>query len=219
MVTGGDNQLGRVLILNGGSSAGKTTLGRSLQSALSDTWLLLGLDLLIWTLPPRMINHANGLSVHEGVIVRGDLFMSLYAGFQSAVATLARSGVNVLLDDLTLDGTVDQQRWSEVLQGLDVLWVGVRCAPAIAAEREARRQSRLPGIACHQAESVHVGVRYDVEVDTGVLNLRESMSLITESMGRRWSIPVPVLTNRPSTLPPTSAWSPGEPISPAPWER
>ena len=219
MVTGGDNQLGRVLILNGGSSAGKTTLGRGLQSALSDTWLLLGLDLLIWTLPPRLINHANGLSVHEGVIVRGDLFMSLYAGFQSAVATLARSGVNVLLDDLTLDGTVDQQRWSEVLQGLDVLWVGVRCAPAIAAEREARRQSRLPGIACHQAESVHVGVRYDVEVDTGVLNLRESMSLITESMGRRWSIPVPVLTNRPSTLPPTSAWSPGEPISPAPWER
>jgi chloramphenicol 3-O phosphotransferase len=219
MVTGGDNQLGRVLILNGGSSAGKTTLGRSLQSALLDTWLLLGLDLLIWTLPPRMINHANGLSVHEGVIVRGDLFMSLYAGFQSAVATLARSGVNVLLDDLTLDGTVDQQRWSEVLQGLDVLWVGVRCAPAIAAEREARRQSRLPGIACHQAESVHVGVRYDVEVNTGVLNLRESMSLITESMGRRWSIAVPVLTNRPSTLRPTSAWSPGEPISPAPWER
>src|ERR1700733_12551308 len=219
MVTGGDNQLGRVLILNGGSSAGKTTLGRSLQSALSDTWLLLGLDLLIWTLPPRMINHANGLSVHEGVIVRGDLFMSLYAGFQSAVATLARSGVNVLLDDLTLDGTADQQRWSEVLQGLDVLWVGVRCAPAIAAEREARRQSRLPGIACHQAESVHVGVRYDVEVDTGVLSLRESMSLITESMGRRWSIPVPVLTNRPSTLPPTSAWSPGEPIRPAPWDR
>jgi chloramphenicol 3-O-phosphotransferase len=75
MVTGGDNQPGRVVILNGGSSAGKTTLGRSLQSALPDTWLLLGIDLLIWTLPPRMINDADGLSVHEGVIVRGDLFM------------------------------------------------------------------------------------------------------------------------------------------------
>ncbi|MGP0111192.1 MAG: chloramphenicol phosphotransferase CPT family protein [Acidimicrobiales bacterium] len=219
MVTGGDSHPGRVMILNGGSSAGKTTLGRGLQSALSDTWLLLGIDLLIWTLPPRMVNDAKGLTVHEGVIVRGDLFMSLYAGFQSAVATLARSGVNVLLDDLTLDGIADQQRWSDALQGLDVLWVGVRCAPPIAAERESRRQSRLPGIARHQAESVHVGVRYDVEVDTGVLDLRESMSLIAESMGRRWSIPVPVLSNHPSTLPPTSAWSPGDPITAAPWER
>jgi chloramphenicol 3-O phosphotransferase len=207
------------VVLNGGSSAGKTTLGRSLQSALSDTWLLLGIDLLIWMLPPRMINDAKGLTVHEGVIVRGDLFMSLYAGFQSAVATLARSGVNVLLDDLTLDGTADQQRWSDALEGLDVLWVGVRCAPPIAAERESRRQSRLPGIARHQAESVHVGVRYDVEVDTGVLGLHESMSLIAQSMGRRWSIPVPVLSNQASTLPPTSAWSPGQPFSPAPWEH
>lgn len=219
MVTGGDNQPGRVVILNGGSSAGKTTLGRSLQSALSDTWLLLGIDLLIWMLPPRMINDADGLSVHEGVIVRGGLFMSLYAGFRTAVAALARSGVNVLLDDLTLDGTADQHRWSDALQGLEVLWVGVRCDPAIAAEREARRQSRLPGIARHQADSVHIGVHYDVEVDTGVLGLRESMSRIAESMGQRWSIPVPVLSNRPSRLPLTSAWSPGEPVSPAPWER
>ena len=124
------------MILNGGSSAGKTTLGRSLQSALSDTWLLLGIDLLIWMLPPRMINDADGLSVHEGVIVHGGLFMSLYAGFRTAVAALARSGVNVLLDDLTLDGTADQHRWSDALQGLEVLWVGVRCDPAIAAERE-----------------------------------------------------------------------------------
>jgi Chloramphenicol phosphotransferase-like protein len=80
MVTVGDNQPGRVMILNGGSSAGKTTLGRGLQSGLSDTWLLLGIDLLIWTLPPRLINDGKGLTVIEGVIVRGDLFMSLYAG-------------------------------------------------------------------------------------------------------------------------------------------
>jgi chloramphenicol 3-O phosphotransferase len=219
MVTGSENHQGRVMILNGGSSAGKTTLGRSLQSALSDTWLLLGIDLLIWTLPPRMINDPRGLAVHEGMIVRGELFMSLYAGFQSAVAALVHSGINVLLDDLTLDGIEDQQRWNDVLQEFDVLWVGVRCAPAIAAEREAKRQSRLPGIARHQAESVHVGVRYDVEVDTGVLGMHESMSVIAESMSKRWSIPVPVLSNRPATLPPISAWSPGGPISSAPWER
>jgi chloramphenicol 3-O phosphotransferase len=219
MVNSGDDQFGRVIILNGGSSAGKTTLGRGLQSALPDIWLLLGIDLLIWTLPPGIINDANGLSVHDGVIVRGELFMSLYAGFRTAVASLARSGVNVLLDDLTLDGVADQHRWNDALRGLGVLWVGVRCAPTIAAEREARRQSRLPGIARHQAAAVHVDVRYDVEVDTGVLEMRQAMAIIAESMGRCWSIPVPPLSDHSSTLPPTSAWSPGGPINPAPWER
>src|SRR6202790_3459740 len=116
----GDPQPGRILFLNGGSSAGKTTLGRSLQSVLPDPWLLLGIDLLIWTLPPEMINDPEGLSVTEGVITRGGPFMSLYAGYQKAVAALARSGVNVLLDDLTLDGGDDQHRWSDAPHAQDV---------------------------------------------------------------------------------------------------
>ena len=53
---------GRVVILNGGSSAGKTTLARALQSTLPEPWLLLGIDLMIWTLPPEMINRPDGLS-------------------------------------------------------------------------------------------------------------------------------------------------------------
>jgi chloramphenicol 3-O phosphotransferase len=133
----GDSRPGRVVILNGGSSAGKTTLGRALQAALSDPWLLVGIDLLIWTLPPEMVNDPNGLFVCDGVISRGEQFMSLYEGFQFGVAALARSGVNVILDDLTLDGVPDQHRWNDALRGLDVLWIGVRCAPDIAAEREA----------------------------------------------------------------------------------
>jgi chloramphenicol 3-O phosphotransferase len=214
----GVEQPGRVIILNGGSSAGKTTLGRTLQSAMPGPWLLLGIDLLIWTLPPKMINHADGLSVHEGVITRGQLFMPLYEGFQYAVAALARSGVDVLVDDLTLDGLVDQHRWNNALQGSDVCWVGVRCAPQIAAEREAQRGTRLPGIARHQAESVHAGVHYDVEVDTGVLDLDEELRVIAGALWHRWSLMVTTDSNPKPTLPPTSAWMPGGVIRPAPWE-
>jgi chloramphenicol 3-O phosphotransferase len=215
----GEHQPGRVLFLNGGSSAGKTTLGRGLQSVLRDPWLLLGIDLLIWTLPPEMINGAEGLSVREGVITRGRLFMSLYAGYQTAVAALAGSGVNVLLDDLTLDGVDDQRRWNEALHGLDVIWVGVRCAPEIAAEREAGRGSRLPGTARGQAESVHEGVRYDFEVDTGALDPGEGRRAVAEWLEQRWSIPVSVSSDQQSTLRPLSAWT-GEAASrPPPWEH
>jgi chloramphenicol 3-O phosphotransferase len=53
------------------------------------------------------------------------------------------------------------------LAGLEVLWVGVRCAPEIAAGREIARGDRTGGMAELQASVVHEGVVYDVEVDTG----------------------------------------------------
>jgi chloramphenicol 3-O phosphotransferase len=215
----GHDQPGRVLFLNGGSSAGKTTLGRTLQSGLPDPWLLLGIDQLMWALPPEMVNDPDGISVHEGVITRGDRFMAIYDGFQLAVAALVRGGVNVILDDVMLDGATDQARWDVALQGLAVCWIGVRCAPGIAAEREAGRGTRLPGIARHQAEWVHQGVRYDVEVDTGVMDRRETSGVIVEYLTRRWSIPVSSSFDRPLTLPRTSAWMPEGAIRPAPWER
>jgi len=216
-VTG--QQPGRAIILNGGSSAGKTTLGRLLQSALPDPWLLLGIDLLIWTLPPEMINDPEGLSVREGVIVRGTSFLPLYAGFQTAVAALARSGVNVLLDDLTLEGATDQQRWNNVLKGMEVCWIGVHCAPEVAARREAERASRLPGIARHQALTVHQGVRYDLEVDTAMLDLDEELSVIEEWLKRAWSIQFSLRSNQQSPHPPLSAWTSDDVASPPPWEH
>ena len=47
-----------------------------------------------------------------------------------------------------------------------VLWVGVRCDPQIAAGREIARGDRVTGMAASQAETVHQGVVYDIEVDT-----------------------------------------------------
>jgi chloramphenicol 3-O phosphotransferase len=206
-------------MLNGGSSSGKTTLGRSLQSALPEPWLLLGIDLFIWTLPPELVSDPRGLSIHDGVITRGDRFMSLYSGYRNAVAALARSGVNVLLDDLTLDGGVDQQRWDESLRDLDVCWIGVRCAAAIAAEREVGRGSRPPGIARHQADSVHEGVRYDAEVDTGALDPGDALKVLAEALERKWSISVSSLPGQGSSFPRTSAWTSEGQGTPPPWEH
>jgi chloramphenicol 3-O phosphotransferase len=218
-MVGGENHSGRLIFLNGGSSAGKTSLGRTLQAELADPWLLVGIDLLIWTLPPEMINDPDGLSVHEGVISRGDLFVPLYLGFQTAVAALARSGVNVLVDDITLDGLADQERWDQVLHGLEVCWIGVQCAPEVAAAREAERGSRLPGIARQQARSVHEGVHYDVEVDTGFLDLQEEVGVIAEWLKRMWSVTVSPRPTDDPTLSSLSAWTPGASIRPAPWEH
>jgi chloramphenicol 3-O phosphotransferase len=114
-----DSGHGRVVVLNGGSTAGKTTLGRKLQSSLDGTWLLLGVDLMLWMMPPELVSDPKGISTDDGVITRGSRFMRVYAGFQQAVATLARNGMDVLIDEVTLDGAADQRRWDDALQDLD----------------------------------------------------------------------------------------------------
>ena len=213
-----DDRSGRVVVLNGGSSAGKTTLGRKLQSSLAGSWLLLGIDLFIWTLPTEMIGDPDGLLRNEGVITRGSRYMSLWTGFQMAVAALARGGVDVLLDDVMLEGSVDQRRWDHALHNVDVHWVGVRCAPDTAAAREAERADRPIGIARHQAVSVHEGVRYDQELDTGVLGVTQSVNAVAEALRRRWSIQSAPASEEPPPTPAPAAWTPDGGVRPAPWE-
>ena len=127
---------GRVVVLNGGSSSGKTAIARQLQMSLGGAWLLLGVDLFLWTLPSRLFSVPAGIAVNNGVISRGDEFMRLYAAFQHAVATLAENSVDVLIDDVLLHGGRDQQLWTTALGDLDVCWIGVKCAADIAEARE-----------------------------------------------------------------------------------
>ena len=96
----------------------------------------------------------------------GPGFRRLEAGWYDGIAAMARSGVGVIVDEVFLGGGTSQARLRQALSGLAVLWVGVRCDPAVAAAREAGRDDRVPGMARSQADVVHQGVYYDIEVDT-----------------------------------------------------
>jgi chloramphenicol 3-O phosphotransferase len=63
-------------------------------------------------------------------------------------------------------GAASQQRWKNALGALRVLWVGVRCEGSVAAGREIARGNRVSGMAVSQAEVVHQGITYDLQVDT-----------------------------------------------------
>lgn len=185
---------------------------------LNGPWLLLGIDLFLWMLPAEMVSDPEGISVHEGVITRGRRFIDLYSAFQEAVATLARSGLDLILDEVTLEGAADQGRWDAALRDLDVLWVGVRCAPDIAASRELERGDRSWGTARQQATSVHTGVRYDAEVDSGVLDLQTAANSIAAAVVHRWSIQIDRAPEATPPLPALSAWPTHEATRAAPWE-
>ena len=154
-----------VVVLNGGSSSGKTTMGRCLQQLFPDPWLLLGVDDLVAIMPDRHDASLVTFTPDGGVLV-GPGFRRLETAWYEGIATIARSGVGIILDEVFLGGRTSQDRLRQALSGLDVLWVGVHCDSAVATAREAARPDRVPGMAAAQAEVVHQGVSYDLEVDT-----------------------------------------------------
>ena len=157
----------QVIVLNGGSSSGKSRIARCLQSLLPRPWLTLGTDTLVDALPPAMRTDADGIVfTADGGVSTGDAFRALDDAWAQGVAALARAGAPVIVDEVFLGGPASQLRWRNALAGLDVLWVGVHCDPEVAAVREAARGDRVSGMAAAQARSVHRSVVYDLEVDT-----------------------------------------------------
>ena len=157
----------QVIVLNGGSSSGKSGIARCLQAVLPDPWLVLGVDMLIQALPASSPMSATGIEfAADGDIVVGPEFRVLEAAWMAGVATMARAGARIIVDDAFLGAAASQQRWQRALDALQVLWVGVRCDSAVAASREIARGDRVTGMAAAQAILVHQGVAYDVQVDT-----------------------------------------------------
>jgi chloramphenicol 3-O phosphotransferase len=156
-----------MIILNGGSSSGKSGIVRCLQDVLPDPWLAFGCDSFVDAMPARMRASDEGIvfAADGGVSVGAD-FRALEAAWTGGIVAMARAGARVVVDDVFLGGAASQQRWRKALGGLAVLWVGVRCESAVAAGREVARGDRVQGMAASQADVVHEGVFYDLVVDT-----------------------------------------------------
>ncbi|MFD9493015.1 chloramphenicol phosphotransferase CPT [Streptomyces sp. NPDC060005] len=156
-----------VIVLNGGSSSGKSGIARCLQAVLPDPWLALGTDTLVDAMPAAMRASDTGIEfAPDGEVIVGPEFRTLEAAWIEGIAAMARAGARVIVDEVFLGGPASQRRWHDALHDLPVLWVGVHCDATVAAGRELARGDRPIGMAASQADTVHRGVTYDVEVDT-----------------------------------------------------
>ena len=157
----------QVIVLNGGSSSGKSGIIRCLQAVLPDPWLALGTDTLVDAMPAAMQTSDGGIEfAPDGEVIIGPEFRTLEAAWIEGIAAMARAGARVIVDEVFLGGADSQRRWQKALGDLPVLWVGVRCDAEVAAGREVARGDRVVGMAASQAEVVHQGLTYDLEVDT-----------------------------------------------------
>ena len=178
----GDNPV-EVIVLNGPSSSGKTTLATELQEVLEETWLVFGIDTLISALPLALLEIHEGATIGarpkehlvrdggirfdaDGEITVGSEFRRLETAWLSGLSSIVESGVRLILDEVFLDGAHSQDRLRQALAGRRVAWIGVTCNVDVATQRERDRGDRVVGEFERQSGRVHEGVQYDLVIDT-----------------------------------------------------
>ncbi|WP_342628965.1 hypothetical protein AAC691_03520 [Nguyenibacter vanlangensis] len=177
----------RAIVLNGGSSSGKSSIARLLKERLKGRWLSFGIDDLIQAMPYRDLNDGDGLTISpSGKVDVGGAFRAYEQAWMCGLQAVAERQVGLILEDVFISGPTAQQRWKENLCGSDILWVGVMCLPNVAEQRELARGDRQKGMARLQAESVHAGIEYDMVVDTTSASTGNCVDLIVMEAERRW---------------------------------
>src|SRR5215475_15514175 len=102
----------QVIVLNGGSSSGKSGVARCLQAVLPDPWLAVGDDALIQAMPASLQASDAGIEfAADGGVSVGPEFRTLEAAWMEGVAAMARAGARVIIDEVFLGAAVSQQRW------------------------------------------------------------------------------------------------------------
>jgi len=167
-----------ILVLNGASSSGKTSLARALQLRWAGPLLHLGTDTALALLPPSYVgmkpSAREGIEFYEdadehGPVVRvrsGPVGDKLRWSFARAVRQLAEDGHDVVLDLVLFDPS-GVRSWAEALRAQRVYLIGVHCDTAVLEARELERGDRYRGLARAQLSTVHAHRScYDLEVDT-----------------------------------------------------
>lgn len=142
--------MARIIILNGTSSAGKTTLASALREVLPGSFCYFASDQLADAgFRPRSKSP--------------DERARFFAGFHRSIAGFAAAG-----NDLIVEHIVETSQWAEDLEQLlgpsDVFWVGIKVPLEVAEARERDRGDRQIGEAAFH-QKTYGFCRYDLEMD------------------------------------------------------
>lgn len=159
------NTSGTVIILNGASSAGKTSLLRAIQTVMERPFLDAGLDRFIGMMPERYVEMPTWREMFGRMYRAGPLGNRLVKGMHQAVASLAVTGWNVVADHVFIE-----REWvydlATCMSGLRAWLIGVHCPLELLAARERERGDRLIDQAALHFQLAHRHGLYDLEIDT-----------------------------------------------------
>lgn len=150
---------GKIILLNGASSSGKSTLAHGLQATLDEPF---------WHFSIDHLNAANILPrkrIDSGEFPWQDLRPQFFDGFHRCLPALALAGNNLIVEHI-----VETQAWMHrllrLLSQVDVFFVGVHCPLPELERRETERGNRRIGEARADFETTHTFGIYDFEINS-----------------------------------------------------
>ncbi|GLS02997.1 hypothetical protein GCM10007860_01400 [Chitiniphilus shinanonensis] len=170
--------LPQVIVLNGTSSSGKSSLARALQECLPEQYLNFSIDSVLYALPPSDLAR---MQRGEPISRPGYDWDALVRAYHYALPSLLQAGVKLIVDNAWCEPGEIRELLTE-LAGYSVALVGVHCDPALLAQREARRGDRAAGLAAWELPRVHAWMSYDLEVDTGGQMPEQAASALREAL-------------------------------------
>lgn len=158
------------ILLNGTSSAGKTTLATALQKAMPEPLLYVSNDKFIFMTPEHVL---------KDDAMRPKVLLPLLSAFHRSLPLIAACGFPMIIDHV-----IERWDWmdeiAEALRGFDVYFVKVECPLEELERREIARGDRQVGFAKMQLEYVHRYGGYDAEVNTFTHTLEENVEALKQ---------------------------------------
>ena len=203
---------GNVVLLNGTSSAGKSTIARALQEIMETPYLHMGIDHFLSSVPPTasLVTDVDGqittdffqvvcegrttesiAAVQRGEAVYPDGVLAevrIGPGGRKLLAGMYRSIAAFAAAgiDVIVDDVIHDRRVLmaavEALRDAPVLFVGLRLPLEVAVRRERERGDRGPGGAAAFYDLVHAHGVYDLELDTATASPMECALRIKQAL-------------------------------------
>ena len=194
--------IGTIVVLNGPSRAGKSTIATRVQEVLDGIWMHIGMDLHIQATPPRYkpgvgLRPLRPEDAQDAQDVDGrvsyselvDAVPALYAALYGSAAAHARSGLNVVMDVYHHEHYSKRLRTLDIakreLAGLPTLFVGVNAPLDVIWDRRGQtwgqHRDAVDEVVRRAVELHDAAARalsYDIEVDTSELSPDECVDRI-----------------------------------------
>ena len=168
---------GKIIIINGPSSSGKTTLALALQKQLDLPFIRFSFDLFLdhKALPSEQIRN--------GTFSWDQMRSSVFTGLHQCIPALATAGNNIIFDHI-IETRAGLHELLSLIAELDVFFVGLHCSLPELERREIQRGDRRQGEAHMDFQTVHSITTYDLELNSENL-LDENIAVLLRAWRER----------------------------------
>lgn len=147
-----------IILLNGTTSAGKTSIAKAMQKLLKPIFLHVSLDAFIDMFP----SDYDEINDKHGRFARRNLILS---AMNLCIHSLAAAGHHLIIDHV-LDEPEPMLALKKQLADFKIMLIAVHCPLPILEQREASRPDRATGLARGQFHNIHIDQVYDFEIDS-----------------------------------------------------